>query len=173
MKKSIIPLILILGITFGQLSAQANEEQVQVSAVLQYKKLVMQEKKDRATVYNALNLTPEQIEKKENLLCENNDKLEDMFSQLVTESYKLSLMEQVNAPNCEILKQKKIVNNLKNDINCITKKEDKQFKKILNHNQKSKYAMIKKLEKRDSKRDCRQKDYYKSNPGLVPFGGNI
>ena len=88
MKKSIIPLILMLGITFGQLSAQANEEQVQVSAVLQYKKLVMQEKKDRATVYNALNLTPEQIEKKENLLCENNDKLEDMFSQLVMESYK-------------------------------------------------------------------------------------
>ncbi|MBQ8668883.1 hypothetical protein IJ472_03805 [bacterium] len=47
----------------------------------------------------------------------------------------------------------------------------KQFKKCLTSDQRIKYNMIKKLEKNEYKKSKKKKkDYYKSNPQMMPFG---
>lgn len=60
--------------------------------------------------------------------------------------------------------------NLKKDIKNLQKQETKEFKKCLNHDQRSKYSMIKKLERKARKNSLHKKNYYKSNPQMRPFG---
>ncbi len=73
----------------------------------------------------------------------------------------------------EIYKQKRVINNIKKEISGIFSKENKEFKKILNSQQRAKYSMIVKLEKDDYKKASHKKDYYKSNSGLKSFGNPI
>ena len=61
---------------------------------------------ERATIYNALNLTDEQIQKREELLRENNPIFEQKFDLLLKESFKLRALEEGNAPEREIVCQK-------------------------------------------------------------------
>lgn len=135
-----------------------------------YKKYIKHIQQDRATVYNALNLSDEQIQKREDLMNENNPIYEQKFDCLMKESFKLQAIENAGAPEKEITSQKKVISSIKKDIENTLKKENKTFRRCLNGQQKAKYSMIKKLERRDYKRDLKQKDYYKSNPQMRPFG---
>ena len=135
-----------------------------------YKKYIKHIQQDRATVYNALNLSDTQIQKREDLMKENNPIYEQKFDCLMKESFKLQAIENAGATDKEINAQKKVVSSIKKDIEKTLNKENKAFRKCLNGQQKAKYSMIKKLERRDYKRDLKQKDYYKSNPQMRPFG---
>lgn len=125
---------------------------------------------ERATIYNALNLTDEQIQKREELLRENNPIFEQKFDLLLKESFKLRALEEGNAPEREIACQKRVVKNIKKDIDKLFSCENKEFQKCLTRLQRSKFKEIQRLEKRDYKREAHQKDYYKSNPQMRPFG---
>ena len=58
----------------------------------------------------------------------------------------------------------------KKEIKAIVKNENKQFKKILDRQQRSKLKMIQKLQKKSINDLDNKKDYYKSNPKMRPFG---
>ncbi len=137
---------------------------------LRYKKYIMQLQMDRATVYNALNLTDEQIQLKEKLVNENAPIYEEKFDQLIKESLKLKVLEEANASSSDIKSQKKVIKKIKKEIEKIVEKENKTFTKSLTSLQRTKYNLIKKLEKNDYKQAEHRKDYYKSNPQMRPFG---
>ena len=126
--------------------------------------------KNRATVYNALNLSDDQIKLREDLLKENSPIYNRKFKELNKESHKLKALKGAGASDKEIARQKKVVKNTKKDIKKLMNEENKIFKKSLTREQRSKYSMIKKLEEKDYKNASHKKDYYKSNPKMVPFG---
>ena len=124
----------------------------------------------RAVIYNALDLSDEQIAVREAIVKENSGIYEEKFNELIKESYTLKALKVTNADSTTISRQKKVVKNIKNDIDNLLKCEDKEFKKSLTREQRSKYSMIAKLERRDYKAVSHQKDYYKSNPRMRQFG---
>lgn len=135
-----------------------------------YKGYVHRVQKNRATVYNALNLTDDQVKLREDMVRENTPIYNKKFGQLTKESYKVKALKAAGASDKEIARQKKVVKNTKKDIDKLLKEENKQYKKSLTREQRSKYSMIKKLEEKDYKEAAHEKDYYKSNPKMVPFG---
>lgn len=70
-----------------------------------YMKTIQQE---RATVYNALNLTDEQIKLRENMINENSSLYDAKFNELIKESYKVKALKQAGATDREIANQKKL-----------------------------------------------------------------
>ena len=137
---------------------------------LLYKQHIMHLQRERAVVYNALDLTDEQIKTKEDCAALNAQIYETKFNELIKESYTLKALTLANVDSCEINQQKKIVKNLRQEIDKIFREEDKTFKKCLTREQRSKYSMIKKLERKDYKASKHSKDYYKSNPRMRQFG---
>jgi len=137
---------------------------------LLYKQHVLRLQKNRAVVYNALDLTDEQVKNIEECSDTNTAMYETKFNELIKESYTLKALTLADAESCEINQQKKIVKNIKQDIDKLFRNEDKTFKKCLTREQRSKYAMIKKLERKDYKSAKHEKDYYKSNPRMRRFG---
>jgi Spy/CpxP family protein refolding chaperone len=135
-----------------------------------YQGYVHRVQKNRATTYNALNLTNEQIKLREDMVRENTPIYNRKFAELTKESYKVKALKKAGASKKEIDRQKKVVKNTKKDIDKLLKEENKQYKKSLTREQRSKYNMIKKLEEKDYKDAANKKDYYKSNPQMVPFG---
>ena len=135
-----------------------------------YQGYVRHIQKERATVYNALNLTDDQIKLREDMLRENTPIYDKKFKELTKESFKVKALKGAGASDKEIARQKKIVKNTKKDIEKLLNEENKLFKKSLTREQRSKYSMIKKLEEKDYKEAAHQKDYYKSNPQMRPFG---
>ena len=119
-------------------------------------------------VYNALNLSEEQSAQKEKLFLENNAFYDEEFDKLLAECYTLKAMKEANCPEKDIKAQTKIVNSIKKNIDNRLKAEDKEFKKVLDRNQRTKYSLIKHLERMESNRT--EKDYHKSNPQLMYFG---
>ena len=135
-----------------------------------YKKYIKHVEQERATVYNALNLTDEQIQIRENLIKENAPLYEQKFDSLIKESFKLKALRCANVSERELAKQRRVIKKIRNSIDDMLEKENKCFEKSLTRQQRSKYSMIKRLERLDYKRDAKRKDYYKSNPQMVPFG---
>lgn len=126
-------------------------------------------KNNRATIYNALNLTDSQIQKREEILNENAKILDGKYQKLEKESYKLSALKKGNACYSEIIEQKKIIKNIQKEIEKIQKAEGKKFKKCLTFEQKSKYKIIEKLQKHDTKKEISHEKLYKANPQMTEF----
>lgn len=126
-------------------------------------------KNNRATIYNALNLTDSQIQKREEILNENAKILDGKYQKLEKESYKLSALKKGNVCNSEILEQKKVIKNIKQDISKLLSEEDKEFKKCLTNEQKTKYKTIQKLQKHDLKKEINREKIYKANPQMEEF----
>jgi len=143
------------------------------NSVMNYKEFLNKIEYNRATVYNALNLTDCQIKAWEEVVNENMPLYEQKFRLLSKESYRLNALKCAGVSECEIYKQKRVINKIKKEISCIFFKESKEFKKILTRQQRAKYSMIVKLEKDDYKKASNKKDYYKANPGLKPFGNPV
>ncbi len=137
---------------------------------LKFKQYIMEIQSERAVVYNALNLSDEQIEYKEYLRSETSDILCMLLNKLIQEDIRLQALKSSNAPYFEVLAQKKVVRKIKKDIKKIVDCENKKFRKCLNHNQRSKLSMIKHLEYHDYKKQSHMKDYKKSNPQIKVFG---
>lgn len=137
---------------------------------VRYKNLIRELEMDSATVYNALNLTDEQVKLRESLVKEYSPYYDEKLDELLKESFRLKALECGSASRSDINRSKKNIKNIKKDIEKCIKKENKEFYKSLTSLQKSKYKLIKELEERDYKEEEHRKDYYKSNPQMVPFG---
>ena len=75
-----------------------------------------------------------------------------------------------NASENTLKKQKKVVKNIEKNMQEIGKKYDKEFKSILNSEQKSKYNTVRKMEKKEIRYCMKNKAFYKRDPKLRPFG---
>ncbi len=126
--------------------------------------------RERATIYNALDLTDEQINQQEEIAKQNAGVYEEKLEQLNKQNKKLFTLKKANASCSDISKQKKVVKGIKNDIKKLFDKEDKAYKKCLTREQRSKYTMLKKLQNKELKQMTHQKNLYKSNPKMRPFG---
>ena len=78
-------------------------------------------------------------------------------------------MKAEKAAKNAIKVQQEKVNCIKKEIKAIVEQENKEFKKILDHQQRSKLRMIQKLQRKAMKEASKQKNYYKSNPKMRPF----
>lgn len=119
----------------------------------------------RAITYNVLNLTDSQVQTK-NKIDENRYKaLQSKFEQLDQELFVLRKLQAGDASKSAIRKQQKTVKNIQKSIENVDKKYDKDFKKSLTREQRSKYHEVKRLENRDLKRRMNEtKDpYYDKN----------
>ena len=134
-----------------------------------YKNYAEQVKKERATVSNALQLTEEQVQCKNELMRENTVLLQENYKKLYDETLRLNNLKDQKACHQEIKLQEKKVNCIKKEIKTIIDNENKQFRKILDREQRSKLKMIQKLQRKSIQDLDNQKDYYKSNPKMRPF----
>lgn len=171
MKKKIILLgLCVLLSGFVPVMAQCNQPKCYQNSIEKYQNYINKIKRERATVYNALDLTDEQIQKQEEIVKQNAPIYEEKLEQLAKENKRLYTLKKANASNNEIAAQKKVVKKIKKDVQNLVEKENKAYKKCLTREQRSKYAMLKKLEIDDYKKLEHQKDLYKSNPKMRPFG---
>ena len=172
--KNILLLFLCLFFIIPEVSASCPVTQksgCSCDCVKQYKKYVMNVQRNRALVYNALNLTDKQMKAREELLQENEAQFNEKFDELEKEFARLNALKTAKVGEIEICKQKKYVNKIEKQIETLLDKENKDFRKCLTREQRSKYTKVEKLACRDYKRECKnKKDYYKSNPKMRPFG---
>lgn len=81
-------------------------------------------------------------------LFKNSDKKEiEIYAKLKKEQNLLNNLTAQKADRNTIKQQKENVKRLKNEISDIEKQTDREFKKILNHDQKSKYNRLKRTVK--------------------------
>jgi len=132
------------------------------------KRFVKRVQMSRATIYNSLNLTEEQMKTREEILAKNTKTYEEKFANLFSETSKLKTLKAAGACEKEICAQKKVVKNIKNDIQALVDKENKEFKKCLTREQRAKFNTIKKLEKQSASKH--KPDYHKMNPKMSIFG---
>ena len=129
---------------------------------------------ERATLYNVLNLSNDQQKCKEVIDKKRYDELGKLFQQYEQEKYVLSKMcEHSTVSEYAIKKQKKVVKNIEKCMKKTGEKYDKEFKTILNSEQKSKYNTIRKMEKKEIKYCIKNKAFYKRDPKLRPFGQDM
>ena len=128
--------------------------------------LIEKIKVERNAIYNALNLTPEQIKKKNDLDEKRYKELQPKLKQFCVERRALKDLESKKADAKTIKTAQDKLDSTKNDIKKISSKYDKEFKKLLTSEQKSKYNTIIKLTRADLKElEQRQKEM-----ALKPFG---
>lgn len=128
-----------------------------------------QVRKERAAVSNALGLSEEQVKVRVEMTRKNTVILEEKFRNLYEENYKLKVLKAENAAKNTIKTQQEQINCIKKEIKAIVEQENKEFNKILDHQQRSKLRMIQKLQRKAMKESAKQKNYYKSNPKMRPF----
>ncbi len=122
---------------------------------------------ERNSIYNVLNLTPDQIKKKNELEEKRYSELRPKLKQFCLDRKALKDLEAGKKADTKTIKsaQNKL-DTTKNDIRKTSLKYDREFKKILNHEQKSKYNMVVKLKRADMK-ELKQKQ---KDTLLRPFG---
>lgn len=125
---------------------------------------------ERATLYNVLNLSNDQQKCKDVIDKKRYEELEKQFQEYKKEKYVLDNMCKHNASEFALKKQEKVVKNIEKNMQQIGKKYDKEFKTILNSEQKSKYNSVRKMEKKEVKYCLKNKAFYKRDPKLRPFG---
>ena len=96
----------------------------------------------RATLYNVLNLSADQQKCKDTIDKKYLKEVEEKYEQYSQEKYVLKNMIKHNASKSAINKQEKIVKNLEKYMQSLNSKYDKEFKSILNSEQKSKLNNI-------------------------------
>ncbi len=126
-------------------------------------------KKERLAISNALQLSDEQAQLRDELVKNTSQILNEKFCALYSEKTNLKLLKYENAPEQVIKEQEKKVDALCNEIGDIIRQENKDYKKILDHPQRSKLRMIEKLQRKTLKDAKKQKNYRKSNPKMREF----
>ena len=111
---------------------------------------------DKAVIFNTLNLSPEQIQKYEQIT--------NKYSVL----YKNNLRE-ILKENSKLQPDKNVLRKLEKEILKLSSEENEELKSILNKIQCAKYRQIKHLEFHDIKKEKHPKNYYKLNPQMQPF----
>ena len=125
---------------------------------------------ERATLYNFLNLSNDQQKCKDVIDKKRYEELGKQFQEYEKEKYVLDKMCNHNASEAAVKKQEKVVKNIEKEMQKIGKKYDKEFKSVLNSEQKSKYNTVRKMERKEVKYCMKNKAFYKRDPKLRPFG---
>lgn len=139
--------------------------------IIKYKEYLEALMNDKAIIYNALNLSDCQRQEFEQITQKNTKIYKQKLEELIKEAYKYKAQQSANFTFAEQYKQKNNINRIKNEISCVSAKEDKDLLKILNRHQRSKYRYIKHLERHDLRKEYHPKNYYKLNPLMTIFGG--
>lgn len=136
--------------------------------------LVEKIKMQRNAIYNALNLTPTQIKKVNEIEnCRYRD-LEPELRQLCLLRKKLKDLN--SAKTCDkaaISATEHELSKVKKNIRSISNKYDKEFKKVLTSEQESKYNMIRKLKRADLRKVEKAHKNGQKQGDLRPFGQPI
>ena len=125
---------------------------------------------ERAALYNVLNLSTDQLKCKDVIDAKRYEELGEQFKKYEQEKYILTKMQEYQASKDAINKQEKVVKNIDKCMQKISKKYDKEFKTVLNSEQKSKLNTIRNMEKKQIKYCQKNKAFYKQDPNLRPFG---
>lgn len=163
--KKIFIIIFIIFITNSSALALNNiysDEYVQ-----KFQNFLIIKERFNAIYYNALQMTPEQIEEYKNI-TECNDFSKELSDKIMREIRKYNTMKECNLPYSELKNQRQLINKLYRQIKIVLNKEDRQLKKILTREQRWTYNTIKHLERNDIKKH--PKNYYKLNPKMSVFG---
>lgn len=125
---------------------------------------------ERAALYNVLNLSSDQLKCKDVIDAKRYEELGEQFKKYEQEKYVLAKMQEHQASKEALAKQEKVVKDIDKCMQKISKKYDKEFKTVLNSEQKSKLNSIRKMEKKQIKYCQKNKAFYKPDPNLRPFG---
>jgi len=125
-------------------------------------------KAERNTIYNSLNMTPQQLVKKDAIDERRYGDLEPQIKKLCLSRKNLKdLQADKNSDKSKIKSTQKDIESARQEIKHISNKYDKEFKKILTSEQKSKYSLIRKLKRADLKK---LEEKHKKESDLRPFG---
>lgn len=127
----------------------------------------------RATLYNVLNLTPDQQKCKDTMDMNYLKEVGDKFEKYSQEKYVLNNLRKHNASKSAIKQQEKVVKNLEKQLEGLEDKYLKEFMTILTSEQKAKVRNIRKMEKGEKGYSKKQKPFYKHDSKLRPFGENM
>jgi hypothetical protein len=144
-----------------------------VSETLEYKNYVLNSQKDYLIASNVLNLSETQRQNFEQIYVKNIKIYEKDLENLVKKSFEIKALKLAKASKIELLNEKRKYYIIKNLIEKNLKLENKNLKKILTREQRAKFSMIKKLERKDYANSLKYKDFYKTNPQLEHFGKNF
>lgn len=122
---------------------------------------------ERNAIYNALNLTNNQIKQKDEIEARRYKALEPVLRKYCLCHKKLNDIKNKNDKN-EIKAAQKEIETAKKDIKNISNKYDKAFKKVLTSEQKAKYNMVRKLKREEIKKSTKSSNDKKTT--LKPFG---
>lgn len=125
---------------------------------------------ERATLYNVLNLSADQQKCKDVIDAQRYDELKIQFQKYEQEKYVLARLNEHEVSKSSLKQQEKVVKDIEKCMQKITEKYDKEFKSILNSEQKAKLKTIRKMEKSTIKHCQKNKAFYKKDPNLRPFG---
>lgn len=168
MKKYICLLALCLFIPANTaISEECPICQAQIQTQVQCCEVLDTIRKERHSMYNALNLTEEQVKCVLAIEKKVEFELDSLFLNLCMEHGKLEQLKCEKAERSVISAQKEKVKCIENEIDRITKACDKEFEATLSCDQLAKYHMLKKLEKNDLKALAKPK---KVNPDVRIFG---
>lgn len=135
----------------------------------QYQELRDEVRKERLAISNALQLTDQQAETRDKLVKQNSQILEEKFYNFHLENRDLILLKKENASKQVIQEQEQKIETLKSEIDKIVAQENKEYKKLLNRDQRAKLRMIRKLQRKSYSANKHQKDYKKLNPKMREF----
>ncbi len=125
---------------------------------------------ERAALYNVLNLSADQQKCKDVIDAQRYDELKAQFRKYEQEKFVLTRLNEHEVSKNSIKKQEKVVKDLEKCMQKTSEKYDKEFKSILNSEQKAKLKTIRKMEKSTIKYCQKNKAFYKKDPNLRPFG---
>lgn len=178
-KKVFISVILVFaGINICQaemiMPSQSIENEVlEVERPSQAYNMMSRIKKDRNTIYNVLNLTPDQICKMTEIEQERYKEIVPVVECLMQKKSEIKQLKEEGASKSKISSAEREADKLESKVKKIGNKYDKQFEKILNKEQKSKYKMIQKLRYEDLKKLKKIDKYGRKESDLRPFGCKI
>ena len=126
---------------------------------------------ERAALYNVLNLSNDQQKCKDVIDQKRYEELGKLFKEYQQEEYVLSKMcEHSGASESAVKKQEKVIKKIKEEMQKTADKYDKEFKSILNSEQKAKYNSVTKMKRKEIKYCMNNKAFYERDPKLRPFG---
>ena len=136
--------------------------------------LVEKIKMQRNTIYNALNLTPCQLKQTDEIEKRRYAAIEPELSKFCILRKKVKTLScEKNCDKKALKTAEKDLNRVKKNIKNISNKYDREFKKILTSDQKSKYNMIRKLKRADLKKAEKVCKNGEKPSDLRPFGQPI
>ena len=124
----------------------------------------------RDVVYNVLNLSLDQQKCVDIIDKKRNEDIKPYFEQYKEQKNKLAQMCEHNSSKISIKKQERCIKKLEKSMKNIGKEYDKEFKSVLNAEQRSKLNTIRKMEKKEVKHCIKNKVYYERDEKLSPFG---